>query len=276
MHPYSWMDSSYIRIESGTDEWTSSDGIKIRAKIRNIDVQDGLVWSEKDQLGFAIRWSNRASLRRGASPIVSFNPSAASHSDWVELVIPPMTVKGRLDVEVALILVVPAETSKAKDQHLARLPGSLLWTGMARTILLDPDGDIFPIRQEGAGGSQPLWRLEIAEFDGIDELPFDETTVNVVINKQHPSFTTLMDIKHKDGDTLREAMLSSTIIAIMYACADEWEKVITALEAPHSESIAGVVAFWADKLDCGESLPEIDELWNSTLAFVSKLRGTVG
>lgn len=204
---------SSIRLEDSLETWkVENDGLRI---LRKISIEypaafkgpDGIACTEAE-LGTCIIWTNRtltqmgyimpeSMIRLGTKEIYNFNH-----------LFPAGDIKGDLTLDTVVYIKKAADQIQDNERHLMNETG--VTVGTIDTVSLNFDSAYmdFPIKEINES-KQPLWWLEMKDWDDPRIDPFDEDHICLYLNSAYGYCP-------KVGDTIKNVDLLVEIISTAY------------------------------------------------------------
>jgi len=202
-----------IKLEDSLETWKiETDGLRI---VRQVTVEYPQTFKGKDgvacreaEVGICIIWNNRALTQMGyIMPLtVVKNGNSEVYNFMYEF--PAGEIKGDLSLETVIYIKKAADLVSEDEIHLINEAG--VTVGSIDNISLSFDNMYmdFPIK-DVKENNQPLWWMELKQWEDPRRDPFDEDYVCLYLNSHY-------DYCPKVGDTIKNVELLIEIISAAY------------------------------------------------------------
>lgn len=178
-----------VKLEDSLESWKiENDGLHI---VRDISIEypevllgeHGIACRDA-KIGYCIRWINKSLTHRGIIyPKLEGKNGEVLHVSF-EYDFEPKTIKGDLELQTVLYIKKTSDNVESSEQHLINDSGVVI--GVLDDCRID-FGSIymdFPI-QEINSKEQPLWWLELGDWEDPTQEPFNEDNVRIYLNSAY-------------------------------------------------------------------------------------------
>lgn len=202
-----------IKLEDNLETWKiETDGLRIVRQVtveypQTLKGKDGVACREAD-IGICIIWNNRALTQMGY--IMPLTVAKTGNSEVYNFMyeFPAGEIKGDLSLETVIYIKKAADIVAEDETHLINEAGVTVGSVDSVSLSFDNMYMDFPIK-DVKENNQPLWWMELKQWEDPRRDPFDEDYVCLYLNSHY-------DYCPKVGDTIKNVELLIEIISAAY------------------------------------------------------------
>lgn len=202
-----------LKLEDSLETWKiESDGLHIARRITveypaTFKGADGIACEDAD-LGICIVWTNRKLTQMGYILPAGVSKVGAAEIYIFDYEFPAGEIQGDLTLDTVVYIKKATELVRADETHLMNEAGVTVGTIDSVSLNFDNAYMDFPIKDID-DSKQPLWWLEMKQWEDPRRDPFNEDYVCLYLNSAYPYCP-------KVGDTIKNVELLVEIISTAY------------------------------------------------------------
>lgn len=212
-YPLKAKGKNNLRLEDKLESWKiENDGIHIEREV-NVAVPDIFkgengVACRSAELGICVIWKNPYLKQMGyIMPIAIFDNNQGIGYQFIHD-FPAGEIKGNLILETVIYIKKAANRIDIEEQHLMNETGVILGVIDSVTVRSDNEYMEFPIK-EIHDKNQPLWWLELNQWEDPRQDPFNEDYICLYLNSAYKNCP-------KVGESIKNVELLVEIVSTAY------------------------------------------------------------